>query len=140
MAGVEIKGFEELRRNVAAFEKAIVDEALKAAEDAAAQIVKQAVEAAAPRRTGQLASSVKIFESRNRKTLSGQTRLRILIGPEKKKGFYGYFLESGWVHAGRGGKRIPGTGWFSKTAASIESQAQQAGEQAFFKRIQQLAK
>jgi hypothetical protein len=34
MAGVEIMGFEELRRNVAAFKKAIVDEALKAAVDA----------------------------------------------------------------------------------------------------------
>jgi hypothetical protein len=86
MAGVEIRGFEELRRSVAALEKAVVDEALKAAEDAAA-----------PRRTGQLASSVNVFEGRDRKALSGQTRRRLLVGPEKRKGFYGFFLEKGWI-------------------------------------------
>ena len=148
MAGVEIKGFEELRRNVATLEKAIVDKALKAAEDAAAQFVKQAIEAAAPRKTGQLASSVKIFESQNRKTLSGQTRLRILVGPEKKKGFYGFFLEKGWISSrGRrrrvatgsthsqsgpteGSRRVPPHPWFPNPA-DVEARARAAGEAAF---------
>jgi hypothetical protein len=74
MAGVEIKGFEQLCRDVEAFEKMVVDEAVKAAEDAAAQVVKTAVEAAAPRKTGQLASSVQVFESQDRRALTGQSR------------------------------------------------------------------
>jgi hypothetical protein len=58
MAGIEMKGFEDLKRNVEQFSKIVQEEAIKAAEDAAAQVVKAAVEAAAPRDTGQLASSV----------------------------------------------------------------------------------
>jgi hypothetical protein len=67
MAGIEMKGFEELKREVESFSKVVQDEAIKAAEDAAAQVVKSAVEAAAPRETGQMASSVQIFESQDRK-------------------------------------------------------------------------
>ena len=148
MAGIEVRGFEELRRNVAAVEKAVADEALKAAEDAAAQVVTQAVEAAAPRRTGQLASSVKIFESQDRKTLTGQTRRRLLVGPDKRKGFYGFFLQKGWIWSkGRrkraasgnthsqsgpteGSHRIPPQKWFPDEAA-IEVKAFSAGEAAF---------
>jgi hypothetical protein len=148
MAGIEIKGFQELRRNVATLEKAIVDEALKAAEDAAAQVVRQAVEAAAPRGTGQLASSVTVFESRDRTALSGQTRRRLLVGPEKRKGFYGFFLQKGWIWSkGRrkraasgnthsqsgpttGSHRIPPRPWFPDSA-EIEAKARAAGEAAF---------
>jgi hypothetical protein len=84
MTGIEIKGFEELRRNTEHLEKAII-----AAEDAAAAVLRAAVESAAPRKTGQLEMSVRIFESRDRKALSGSTRRRLLIGPEKRKGYYG---------------------------------------------------
>lgn len=73
-----------------------VPEAVIAAEDAAAKIYQQAIRSAAPQKTGQLKSSAKIFESKDRKVLSGENRKRVLVGPEKKRGFYGYFLEHGW--------------------------------------------
>ena len=128
MPGVEIKGFEELRRNAERLGKAIAEEAVTAAEDAAARVVKAAVESAAPRKSGQLASSVRIFEGVDRKALTGSIRRRLLIGPEKRKGFYGYFLDVGWNIRG---KRVSGTGWMTKAAASMEQQAQEAGTAAF---------
>jgi hypothetical protein len=148
MAGVEIKGLEELRQNVAAFEKTVADEALKAAEDAAAQVVRQTVEEVAPRKTGQLASSVIVYESRDRRALSGQTRRRLLVGPGKRKGFYGFFLEKGWIWSkGRrkraatgtthsqsgpteGRNRIPPHPWFPDQS-KVEAKAYAAGEAAF---------
>jgi hypothetical protein len=48
MAGVEIKGFQELVHNCNYLSKTILERALQAAEDAAAQVVRQAVEASAP--------------------------------------------------------------------------------------------
>jgi hypothetical protein len=148
MAGIEMKGFEDLKRNVEGFSKVVQDEAIKAAEDAAAQVVKTAVEAAAPRETGQLASSVRIFESQDRKVLSGQSRRRLLIGPEKKKGFYGFFLQKGWIWSkGRrkraatsnthsqsgptaGSHRIPPHRWFPDPA-QVEAKALEAGKRSF---------
>ena len=128
MAGIEVKGFEELRRNAERLGKAIAEEAVTAAEDAAARVVKSAVESAAPRKSGQLESSVRIFEGVDRKALTGSIRRRLLIGPEKRKGFYGYFLDVGWNIRGR---RVSGTGWMTKAAASVERQAQEAGTAAF---------
>ena len=74
MAGVEIRGFEELRRNAERLGKAIAEEAVTAAEDAAASVVKSAVESAAPRKSGQLESSVRVFEGVDRKALTGGAR------------------------------------------------------------------
>jgi len=128
MPGVELKGFEELRRNAERLGKAIAEEAVTAAEDAAAKVVRAAVESAAPRKSGQLGSSVRVFEGVDRKALTGSARRRLLIGPEKRKGFYGYFLDVGWNIRG---KRVPGTGWMTKAAAAVERQAQEAGTAAF---------
>jgi hypothetical protein len=127
MPGVEIKGFEELRRNAERLGKAIAEEAVTAAEDAAARVVREAVVSAAPRKSGQLQSSVRIFEGIDRKALTGSIRRRLLIGPEKRKGFYGYFVDGGW---NTGGKRVSGTGWMTKAATSVERQAQEAGTAA----------
>jgi hypothetical protein len=153
MAGIEMKGFEDLKRNIEQFSKVVQDEAIQAAEDAAAKVVKTEVEAAAPRRSGQLASSVQIFESRDRKALTGQTRRRLLIGPEKKKGFYGLFLQKGWIWSkGRrkraatgntqsqsgpteGSHSIPPLKWFPDPA-QVEAQAQTAGERALMSAIE----
>jgi hypothetical protein len=74
------------------------DEALNAAEEAAAGAVLKIVEAAAPRKTGDLAGSVKVVESPERQQLTGNTRRMLLIGPTKKKGFYGFFLDKRWRH------------------------------------------
>lgn len=142
-----MKGFEELKRDIEQFSKVVQEEAIQAAENAAAQVVKEAAEAAAPRDTGQLASSIQVFESRDRKALTGQTRRRLLIGPEKRKGFYGFFLQKGWIWSkGRrkrmatgnthsqsgpttGSHRIPPHPWFPNPA-EVEVQAQLAGEAA----------
>jgi hypothetical protein len=98
MAGIEMKGFEDLKRDVEAFAQAIQDEALKEAEDAAAHAIVEMVEAAAPRRSGDLARSVEIVESHDRRQLAGDTRRRLLVGPTKRKGYYGFFLDKGWRH------------------------------------------
>ncbi len=124
MAGIEIKGFEDLRRTTEHLEKVVVEEAIIAAEDAAAKVIQQAVESSAPVRTGRLKSSVRVFEGIDRKALSGTNRRRLLVGPEKRKGFYGYFYE-----AGRRGQ--PARPWFSAAAASVEQQAREAGIAAF---------
>jgi hypothetical protein len=98
MAGMEMKGFEDMKRDVEAFARAVQDEALKGAEDAAAVVIVKMVEAAAPRDSGDLARSVEIVESHDRRQLTGDTRRRLLIGPTKRKGFYGYFIDKGWKH------------------------------------------
>lgn len=153
MAGVEIKGFQELVRNCNYLSKEVLEKALQAAEDAAAKVVRQAVESAAPRKTDQLAESINVFEGIDRKALSGSPRRRLLIGPGKKKGFYGFFLQKGWIWSkGRrkraaignthsqsgpteGSHRISPHPWFPNPA-EIESRAQTAGEAAFMSVIE----
>lgn len=70
--------------------------AADAATDAAAQVFKQAAIAAAPRKSGQLAKSIKIIKGRKTRSLIGTGRERVFVGPEKRKGYYGYFLEKGY--------------------------------------------
>jgi hypothetical protein len=148
MAGVELKGFGELVRNCNHFSKNILEKALRAAEDAAAKVIKEAVEAAAPRKTGQLAQSTGVFEGIDRKTLTGSPRRRLLVGPGKKKGFYGFFLQKGWIWSkGRrrraatgnthsqsgpteGSHRIPPHPWFPNQA-DVEARAFEVGQSAF---------
>lgn len=148
MAGVEIKGFQELVQNCNRLSKDVLEKALQAAEDAAAQVIMQAVESAAPRKTGQLAGSVSVFEGIDRKALSGSPRRRLLIGPGKKKGFYSFFLQKGWIWSkGRrkraatgnthsqsvpmdGRHRIPPHPWFPNPA-EVEAKAQAADEAVF---------
>ncbi len=130
MAGIEIQGFEELRRNTDHICKDVLDRAIQAAEDAAAQVIRQAVESSAPRRTGQLAKSIIVYESVNRKALTGSARRRLLVGPEKRKGFYSYFY-----NFGRKGQ--PARPWFETASASVESQAMDAGIAAFQQVIEQ---
>lgn len=148
MAGVEIKGFQELVRNCNYLSKVVLEKALQAAEDAAAQVVRQAVESPAPRKTGQLAESIDVFEGIDRTALSGSPRRRLLIGPGKKRGYYGFFLEKGWTWSKswrrraatgnthsqsgptEGSHHIPPHAWFPD-AAEIEGRAQAAGEAAF---------
>jgi HK97 gp10 family phage protein len=130
MAEVQIKGFEDLRRETENICKDVLDRAIKAAEDAAAEVIKKAVEASAPRRTGQLAGNIIVYESIDRKALAGSGRKRLLVGPEKRKGFYGYFY-----NFGRKGQ--PARPWFETASASVEAQAMEAGIAAFQAVIQQ---
>ena len=149
MAGVEIKGFQELVRNCNYLSKVVLEKALQAAEDAAAEAITQAVKSAAPRKSGQLVESIGVFEGIDRTALTGSSRRRLLIGPGKKMGYYGFFLEKGWTWSkGRrsrkaaarnthsqsgpteGSHRISPHQWFPDTAA-VETRAYAAGEAAF---------
>jgi len=76
--------------------------------------------------------------------LSGSQRRRLLIGPGKKKGYYGFFLEKGWTWS-KGRRRRVATGNTHSQAgptegtyriqphrqASVEAKAYAAGEAAF---------
>ena len=99
MTGIKVTGLEELRRNVERLAGVSGIEALQSAQDSAAKVIRDAVKASAPRgETGQLSKSVKIFKSKPKglSVSSTTAAVRILIGPEKKKGYYGFFLAKGW--------------------------------------------
>jgi hypothetical protein len=66
----------------------------------------------------------------DRKALAGSARKRLLVGPEKRKGFYGYFY-----NFGRKGQ--PARPWFETASAGVEAQATEAGIAPFQKVIQQ---
>ena len=60
----------------------------------------------------------------------GSARRRLLVGPEKRKGFYGYFY-----NFGRKGQ--PARPWFETASAGVEEQAMEAGIAAFQQVIEQ---
>lgn len=149
MAAAETEAFDNLYELL----KATSTQATGAAEDAAAAVFAEAARAAAPRASGQLAGSVKIIDSQIKGTLSFGTeignRRRLFVGPEKRRGFHGYFIETGWrtagskrIKRGTGGRahsqkgsahsrQIPGKPWFAPAIAGAESRAQAAAENAF---------
>jgi hypothetical protein len=172
MAGFENDEFEALRGLLLATSK----EAVPAGEDAAARVYLQAARAAAPIETtgnpfgkyrnatskhpGQLKGSIKIIRTRNRSTLSteigGNTIMRIFVGPEKKKGYYGFFVEKGHKTAGphRIARKSSGSThsqsgvtsrgniaphpWFEPAIRSAESSAMNAFESAFNSKLDEL--
>lgn len=103
MAGIKVTGLDELRRNIQRITTVDGIRAMEEAQTAAAEVIKNAVSASAPRgKTGKLFRSIKIFKSKPKGlTTSAKTAvLRMLIGPEKKTGYYGYFLAKGWKSSG----------------------------------------
>jgi hypothetical protein len=107
MAGVTLKGMDELKRNTRHVAEVVLAEALEAAQDAAAQVVKDAIEAAAPvskpgqrqHPSGNLkAHIIKVVAKAKGLTTTGIQKAvrRVLIGPSKKEAYYSYFLEMGW--------------------------------------------
>lgn len=131
-------------------------EAVPAAENAAAVVYRDAARAAAPRRSGQLASSIAVIEGRPLRTLMGDTRRRLFVGPEKKKGYYGYFIEKGYTATGgrrrrrpatetthgqkgvTGGRKIVGRPWFDPAMRSADAAATEAAESAFDAKMKEL--
>jgi len=159
MAGVEFKGLDDLRRSFGAIEKAVSGEALEAGEDAAAKVFRDAAKAAAPRDSGRLAKSIRIVKKAVRGKLSslqGSIR-KVYVGPEKKKGYYGYFVEKGYIwskgrrrrratpttHSQRGptagSKRIPPRPWFKPAMDAAMGSAEQSFKKAFNEKLQQIA-
>ncbi len=165
MAGITVKGFAELKAKSQQIEM-ITEKALEAAEQAGAEIIRDMIEAAAPvkktwgkRPVGQLKRSIIIKRGRETAlTTTGERKIpvRLLIGPAKKQGFYGYFVEKGHRLVSRRGKgsknriarkygqqkghaqtgveaaerRVPAHPWFP-ASGRIEAASQEAGIKAF---------
>ena len=163
MAESEIEAFNALHRLLAATSS----EAVTAADQAAAQVFLAAGQTAAPvtqeknpdHPPGQLRQSVAIITSNKTKMLSsmqGNVSQRIFVGPTKKLGFYGYFVEQGWTatgpkrrerpatntthaqHGVTGGHKIAGHPWFDPAIQAAKPTASQAAEAAFDQKLQEL--
>jgi len=93
-----VEGVEEFERTLLEFGRAIEFDAVREAEDAAAAAVVRVIEANAPRDKGDLAKAIDIVESTDRRALTKGARRRLLVGPNKKMGFYGFWLDTGWKH------------------------------------------
>ena len=163
MAESEIEAFAALRNLLAA----VSTEAVAAADQAAAEVYLRAAIAAAPVATrndashppGQLRESIEIVGSDKTKLLSsmqGDVTRRIFVGPTKKKGFYGYFVERGWTATGpkrraraatntthsqrgvSGGSKIEARPWFDPAIEGAESAAMEAAQNAFDQKLQDI--
>lgn len=112
MAGIKVSGIEQLRAQCAQMSKIAANEAMDAAYKGAAQVYAAAIRAAAPvgrdpknkskKRPGhgELKGSVRIYKGKSTELMRGGTTVklgRLLIGPAKDHGFYGFFLEKGWL-------------------------------------------
>jgi hypothetical protein len=160
-AKVEFRGLDRLREAFDAFTEKVEDEAVTAAEDAAAAVFRQEIQAAAPRRTGQAAASVEIVESRSRDRLAistpaGARTARLFVGPTKRKGFYLFFVDQGWKwtkgrrkrtgeprahsHSGTTAyKTIPGTFWFQKAVSGAMDRARAAYQKVFEQKTKEIS-
>lgn len=170
MAGIKAYGFEDLVRKTKELSAEISFAALTAAEDTAAKYMRTAIKRAAPRKTGQLEKSVQILRGRAKQTRSGATIAvgRVMVGPTKLKGYYGF-----WLDKGRKGFELTGqkwrvktkkalhwkddvgsdvfarsakvgpvgaTHWFQAAVDASEIGAEKAGREAFDKRLQEILK
>ena len=160
MAGIEFKGMDQLKKDVEELETRIGMYAMIAAEDAAAKIFETAIYQAVPHKTGQLASAVVIIDKGASKQLTGGQKGRrgLYVGIEKKKGYYGFFLDKGFTAMGRSGRRlrrstktthsqmgvesghrIAGTNWFTHAVQGAMNAAQTAYEVEFNNEIKKIA-
>jgi len=162
MTGIKITGLEEILKQCQGFGSTAAIEALEAAENAAAKLIKERLQQAAPvgspatkdKHPGQLRKSIRIVRYKDRAQLHGLVSMtidrgatqKLVIGPERKTGYYGFFLEHGWSSPSfrriKGSKylmksysnlkRISGghQGWFSRVADTVERSATAAGEAA----------
>ena len=163
MAKTELDAFGELM----AILKAASTEGVDAAQEAAAQVFLKAAIAAAPvaissetnRPSGQLKSSIAIVKGIDKLGISsgiyGST-VRLLVGPTKKKGFYGYFVEHGHKTAGPHRIKRAASGnthsqsgttshsyvvakpWFDNAIQDAENEAMSAAQKAFDAKLQEI--
>jgi hypothetical protein len=163
MAETEIGAFNALIRLL----EAASTEAAAAAIDAAANVYLEAARSAAPIGTslksshppGQLRESIRVIKSNKSSlfsSLQGNVTQRVFVGPEKKTGYYGYFVEKGHKTAGRRriARRATQTGhsqrgstksnsiaarpWFERAIQSAESRAIEAGQNAFNQKLEEI--
>jgi len=162
MAESEIEAFNALRKVLSA----VSIEAVGAADEAAAEVYLRAAVAAAPigpgnkeHPSGQLRESIAIVRSNRTALLSSQqggVGPRVFVGPTKKKGYYGYFIEHGWIATGpkrrgriatnathsqrgvAGGHKIPGHPWFEPAIKAAEARAMDAAQTAFDQKLKEI--
>jgi hypothetical protein len=173
MAETEIEAFNALKRLL----EAASNEAAAEAIEAAASVYLEAAKAAAPvgsdsnnpwskgfgrnasHSSGQLRESIQIIGTDKSKLLSslqGNVSQRVFVGPEKKKGYYGFFVEKGHntagphrikrtanrtTHSQQGvisRKSVPARPWFEPAIKSAESRAIEAGQRAFNKKLEEI--
>jgi len=153
MASVDIKDvFKELERLLTVETQGACD----AARRAAAEVFQRAAKQAAPVGTGnkpghqpgQLKKSVKIIEGRP----DAYGERRMYVGPVRKTGYYGRFIEHGHLTTGPHRKKIrpyvpgrvsrqreviqrdvPARPWFEPAVKRVEIEARMAAEETFYR-------
>jgi len=162
VAGIKIEGLDQILKQLRDIGATATIEALEAAENAAANVIKKRLQQAAPvgsaatkdKHPGQLKKSIRIVKYKDRAQLHGLTSMviergatqKLVIGPERKTGFYGFFLEHGWQTPSF--RRLKGykyvkkqypdqrpisgghKGWFTAVQETVEASAIKAGEEA----------
>lgn len=101
MAVVEVHGFSEFAEKLRGIPQSLGETILRDSLMAAADVYKGAIEANAPRRTGNLAGNIDIAEIQTKEYSRPDLGIRLKVGPTRRKGFYGYWLEEGWKATGR---------------------------------------
>lgn len=169
IGNLEVKGFEEMQKNLEKISKVIAVQAAEAAIAASAEVIRSAMASSAPvdnrqhfynspHPAGQLAKNIIIFKTKSRRL--DNPIPRTLVGPEKRKGFYGLFYEKGrkgfvvesknkilhWIN--KHGKHVfatkanvgpqPARAWAVNVAQSVERDALVAGTEAFQKKSDEL--
>ena len=129
MAGIEIQGFEELRRNTEHICKDVLDRAIKAAEDAAAEVIKKAVEASAPAAPGSLQATSSFTKASTARLSPDPGASACLSARRSAKAS----TATSTISAARASPPRP---WFETASASVEAQAMEAGIAAFQEVIQ----
>ncbi|MFA5388063.1 MAG: HK97 gp10 family phage protein [Candidatus Paceibacterota bacterium] len=104
----KVEGLEEFERTLNEFARVMGIDALREAEDAAANAVVRVIQSNTPRQSGDLANAIEIVESTDRRALSKGARRRLLVGPNKKMGFHGFWVDQGWKHP-KGPRQVKST-------------------------------
>lgn len=121
----EMEGWEELERKLESLgSKMQAQKVLEGALMEGAEVVKAAIEAHAPRRTGMLSSDIHISRG-------GRKKFSVRIGPGLK-GFYGRFLEHGT-------SKMPAKPFMRPAFEASNDAAQEAIRQAIWQAVQEAA-
>jgi hypothetical protein len=172
MAGIKAFGFQEAIKNIGTISNLVRIEALEAAQKAAAGYMKTHINAAAPvgtvsrpasgkrpaHKAGQLKASVGIIERRQDRTSLEYSVPGLMVGPNKPKGYYGYWQQEGWIptnvrrarkatatsHSQSGanlqgrGKVTPHPNWFRNVCDACSIGAEKAGVNAFNQKVREI--
>lgn len=121
----EMEGWEELERKLQSLgDRMQSQDVLEEALMAGAEVVREAIAAAAPRRTGILSSDIHVSRK-------GRIKYSVRIGPGLQ-GFYGRFLEHGT-------SKMPAKPFMRPAFEASNDAAQEAIRQAIWQAVQEAA-